>query len=98
MLAAGKLASFLTDLLLQLARFRGLFIGGSIAAAFMLTVGRNHYLSNPAFRPEFLPQRRREDARRLGLMESKQLEQPFTGEPEQEHVDRDQNCLFINAE
>jgi Alpha/beta hydrolase family len=39
MLAAGKLASCLTDLFPQLARFRGLFIGGFIAAAFMLTLG-----------------------------------------------------------
>ena len=39
MLAAGKLASCLTDLFPQLARFRGLFVGGFIAAAFMLTIG-----------------------------------------------------------
>ncbi len=39
MLAAGKLASCLTDLFPQLARFRGLFIGVFIAVAFMLTVG-----------------------------------------------------------
>jgi len=39
MLAAGKLASCLTDLLPQLARFRGLFIGVFIAVAFMLTLG-----------------------------------------------------------
>jgi Alpha/beta hydrolase family len=38
MLAAGKLAICLTDLLPQLARFRGLFIGGFIAVAFMLTL------------------------------------------------------------
>ena len=37
MLAAGRLASCLTDLFPQLARFRGLFIGGFIAVAFMLT-------------------------------------------------------------
>jgi alpha-beta hydrolase superfamily lysophospholipase len=38
MLAAGILASCLTDLFPQLARFRGLFIGVFIAAAFLLTV------------------------------------------------------------
>ena len=38
MLAAGTLASCLTDLFPQLARFRGLLIGGLIAAAFMLTL------------------------------------------------------------
>jgi hypothetical protein len=38
MLAAGGLASCLTDLFPQLARFRGLFIGVFIAAAFMLTL------------------------------------------------------------
>jgi pimeloyl-ACP methyl ester carboxylesterase len=37
MLAAGKLASCLTDLFPQLARVRGLFIGVFIAVAFMLT-------------------------------------------------------------
>jgi hypothetical protein len=38
MLAAGALASYLSDLLSQLARFRGLLIGGFVAAAFMLTI------------------------------------------------------------
>jgi hypothetical protein len=38
MLAAGTLASCLTDLFPQLARFRGLFIGVFIAAAFMFTL------------------------------------------------------------
>src|SRR5438094_5019320 len=38
MLAAGALASYLTDLLPRLARFRGLLIGGFVAAAFMLTI------------------------------------------------------------
>jgi pimeloyl-ACP methyl ester carboxylesterase len=38
MLAAGTLASCLTDLFPQLARFRGLFIGLSITAAFMLAL------------------------------------------------------------
>jgi hypothetical protein len=37
MLAAGKLASCLTDLFPKLARFRGLLIGGFVTAAFMLT-------------------------------------------------------------
>jgi pimeloyl-ACP methyl ester carboxylesterase len=37
MLAAGILAGCLTDLFPQLARFRGLFIGVFVAAAFMLT-------------------------------------------------------------
>ena len=37
MLAAGILASYLTDLFPQLARFRGLFIGGFVVVAFMLT-------------------------------------------------------------
>jgi alpha-beta hydrolase superfamily lysophospholipase len=37
MLAAGALTSYLTDLLPRLARFRGLLIGGFVAAAFMLT-------------------------------------------------------------
>jgi Serine aminopeptidase, S33 len=37
MLAAGKLATCLTDLFPQLARFRGLFVGVFIAVAFMLT-------------------------------------------------------------
>lgn len=37
-LAAGKLASCLTDLYPQLARFRGLLISGLIVAAFMLTI------------------------------------------------------------
>jgi pimeloyl-ACP methyl ester carboxylesterase len=39
MLAAVALASCLTDLFPALAPFRGLFIGASIAAAFMLTIG-----------------------------------------------------------
>lgn len=38
MLAAGALASYLTHLLPRLARFRGLLIGGFVAAAFMLTI------------------------------------------------------------
>ena len=39
MLAAGKLASCLTDLFPQLARLRGLFIGVFIVVAFVLTPG-----------------------------------------------------------
>jgi alpha-beta hydrolase superfamily lysophospholipase len=39
MLAAGALASYLTDVLPRLAQFRGLLIGGFVAAAFMLTLG-----------------------------------------------------------
>lgn len=50
MLAAGTLASCLTDLFLQLARFRGLFIGGFIAAAFMLTVGGRWFEETPHWR------------------------------------------------
>jgi pimeloyl-ACP methyl ester carboxylesterase len=38
MLAAGTLASCLTDLFPQLTRFRGLLIGGFVAATFMLTM------------------------------------------------------------
>ncbi|HXT41958.1 MAG TPA: alpha/beta fold hydrolase [Candidatus Angelobacter sp.] len=38
MFAAGVLASYLTDLFPRLARFRGLLIGGFVAAAFMLTI------------------------------------------------------------
>src|SRR6185369_13350668 len=38
MLAAVPLASYLTDLLIRLARFRGLLIGGFVAAAFLLTM------------------------------------------------------------
>jgi len=38
MLAAGTLASYLTDLLPRLARFRGLLIGAFVGAAFMLTM------------------------------------------------------------
>ena len=50
MLAAGKLASCLTDLFPQLARFRGLFIGVFIAAAFMLTVGGRWLDATPHLR------------------------------------------------
>jgi pimeloyl-ACP methyl ester carboxylesterase len=50
MLAAGKLASCLTDLFPQLARFRGLFIGGFIAAAFMLTLCGRWLDATPHFR------------------------------------------------
>ena len=50
MLAAGKLASCLTDLFPQLARFRGLFIGVFIAVAFMLTVGGRWLEATPHLR------------------------------------------------
>jgi hypothetical protein len=50
MLAAGKLASCLTDLFPQLARLRGLFIGGFIAAAFMLTLGGRWLDATPHLR------------------------------------------------
>jgi pimeloyl-ACP methyl ester carboxylesterase len=50
MLAAGKLASCLTDLFPQLARLRGLFIGVFIAVAFMLTVGGRWLDATPHLR------------------------------------------------
>ncbi len=50
MLAAGKLASCLTDLFPQLARFRGLFIGVFIAAAFMLTISGRWLDATPHLR------------------------------------------------
>ena len=50
MLAAGKLASCLTDLFPQLARFRGLFIGVFIAVAFMLTLGGRWLDATPHLR------------------------------------------------
>ena len=50
MLAAGGLASSLTDLFPQLARFRGLFIGLFVAAAFMLTVGGRWIEATPHLR------------------------------------------------
>lgn len=50
MLAAGGLASCLTDLFPQLARFRGLFIGVFIAVAFMLTVGGRWLEATPHLR------------------------------------------------
>jgi hypothetical protein len=50
MLAAGKLASCLTDLFPQLARFRGLFIGVFIVAAFMLTLGGRWLDATPHLR------------------------------------------------
>src|ERR1019366_5919263 len=49
-LAAGKLASCLTDLFPQLARFRGLLIGVFIAVAFMLTVGGRWLEATPHLR------------------------------------------------
>ncbi len=50
MLAAGKLASCLTDLFPQLARFRGLFIGVFIAVAFLLTLGGRWLDATPHLR------------------------------------------------
>ena len=50
MLAAGRLASCLTDLFPQLARFRGLFIGVFIAVAFMLTIGGRWLDATPHLR------------------------------------------------
>jgi hypothetical protein len=50
MLAAGKLVSCLTDLFPQLARFRGLFIGVFIVAAFMLTLGGRWLDATPHLR------------------------------------------------
>jgi len=50
MLAAGILASCLTDLFPQLARLRGLFIGVFIAVAFMLTLGGRWLDAIPHFR------------------------------------------------
>jgi hypothetical protein len=50
MLAAGALASCLTDLFPQLARFRGLFIGVFIVAAFMLTIGGRWLEATPHLR------------------------------------------------
>jgi hypothetical protein len=49
-LAAGKLASCLTDLFPQLDRFRGLFISVFIAVAFMLTVGGRWLDATPHLR------------------------------------------------
>jgi pimeloyl-ACP methyl ester carboxylesterase len=50
MLAAGKLASCLTDLFPQLTRFRGLFIGGFIAVGFMLTLSGRWLDATPHLR------------------------------------------------
>jgi alpha-beta hydrolase superfamily lysophospholipase len=50
MLAAGKLASCLTDLFPRLARLRGLFIGVFIAVAFMLTIGGRWLDATPHLR------------------------------------------------
>ena len=49
-LAAGGLASCLTDLFPQPARFRGVFIGVFIAAAFMLTIGGRWLEATPHLR------------------------------------------------
>ncbi|HET6408691.1 MAG TPA: alpha/beta fold hydrolase [Chthoniobacteraceae bacterium] len=50
MLAAGTLASCLTDLFPQLARLRGLFIGVFIAAGFMLTLSGRWLDATPHLR------------------------------------------------
>jgi pimeloyl-ACP methyl ester carboxylesterase len=50
MLAAGGLASCLTDLFSKLARFRGLLIGVFIIAAFMLTIGGRWLEATPHLR------------------------------------------------
>ena len=50
LLAAGGLASCLTDLFPQLARWRGLLIGVFITAAFMLTIGGRWLEATPHFR------------------------------------------------
>jgi pimeloyl-ACP methyl ester carboxylesterase len=50
MLAAGALASGLTDLFPQLARYRGSFIGVFIAVAFMLTIGGRWLEATPHLR------------------------------------------------
>jgi len=50
MLAAGALASGLTDLFPQLARCRGLFIGIFIAVAFLLTIGGRWFEATPHWR------------------------------------------------
>ena len=52
MLAAGKLASCLTDLFPQLARLRGLFIGVFIAVAFILTLGGRWIDATPHLRSQ----------------------------------------------
>jgi hypothetical protein len=54
MLAAGMLASCLTDSFPQLARFRGLFIGVFIAAAFMLTIGGRWLEATPHLRLQII--------------------------------------------
>ena len=51
-LAAGKLASCLTDLFPQLARFPGLFIGVFVVVAFMLTLGGRWFDAIPHLRLE----------------------------------------------
>jgi len=50
MLAAGGLASCLMDLFPRLARFRGVFIGVFVTAAFMLTVGGRWLEGTPHWR------------------------------------------------
>ena len=54
MLAASALASCLTDVFPQLARFRGLFIGLFIATAFMLTIGGRWLEATPHVRLQII--------------------------------------------
>jgi hypothetical protein len=54
MLAAGALASGLTDLFPQLARCRGLLIGVFITAAFMLTIGGRWLEATPHLRLQII--------------------------------------------
>ncbi len=54
MLAAGTLASCLTDLFPQLARLHGLFIGVFIVVAFMLTIGGRWVDATPHLRLEVI--------------------------------------------
>jgi pimeloyl-ACP methyl ester carboxylesterase len=54
MLAAGWLASCLTNLFPQLARFRGLLVGGFVAVAFMLTMGGRWLDPTPHFRLQII--------------------------------------------
>jgi hypothetical protein len=50
MLGAGALASYLTDLLPRLAPFRGLLIGGFVAASFLLTMSGRWLDATPHLR------------------------------------------------
>lgn len=54
MVAAGALASGLTDLFSPLARYRGLFIGVFIAVAFLLTIGGLGFETIPHWRMQVI--------------------------------------------